>query len=153
MRIVGELGITWHELGNAFWYQGTGFAHLQKSGAKGRGRFPQGAAISTIINRHRSFVVGDEHKKDIRMSHTSDGGVITAMKAGCMVSHKEIDTASDEWAGAFLLTHMQDGTFCINEYPYDYIMERWGRGGYAQELRMRRAQEARDLDDARHAFA
>jgi hypothetical protein len=152
-RIVEGLGIRWHELGEPDWYQGVGFSHLKKAGAKGRGRYPQGASISTIINGHRSMVVGDNHGLDVRMSSVSDGSLITAVKGGCMVSHEEIDRLTDEWAGVLHLTHMKNGEFCLHQYPYDWVMERYGQGGYAQRLRTQRAQQAQDLEDAEATFS
>lgn len=57
-----------------------------------------------------------------------------------------------EWNGAVILSDMQDDQFQVHQFSYDWIMETYGEGGYAQELRTRRAKAAQDREDAQVAF-
>jgi len=142
-----ELGFNWVPLGTYFWLEKIGFAHYQKTGTK-----KQPAALSSMKNRHRSFFCVHEHTYGLLMDWCADGDRIIVGKLGCMKPPEDTDLTAGEWSGVTMLTDMRDGQCMPHSYTYDQVLEKYGEGDYAAELRVARANAAQEIEDANYAF-
>lgn len=147
-KLVEAAGMHWIPFLETAWIENVGFSHYQKSGTK-----KQAASIQTMLRGHRSFVVGHEHVWDMRRERVYGGGHITVIKAGCFKAPDDIDHDAGEWSGLTLLTDVRDGSFGVQQHSYDQVLEAFGEGDYAQELRARRAQYVADMSAAGKAFS
>ena len=145
-EIARGLGWEWAPFLEPVEIESTLFAHYFPAGVSGKP-----AQVSNILTKtHRSCVWGHTHSFGFDQRPVLGGGTISALCAGCYKPPHR--TGPHEWSGLTLLTDMRDGQFSIQQIPYDHVMERWGEGGYAQELRTARAQEHRLRRTAGEAF-
>ena len=142
-----ELEFQWIPLGKYFWIEKIGFAHYQKTGTK-----KQAAALSSMKNRHRSFFCVHEHTYGLLMDWCPDGDRLVVGKLGCAKPPEDTDTEAGEWSGITVLADMKDGNCMPHSYTYDQVLEQYGDGEYAQELRTARANEQKDRQSAQMAF-
>jgi predicted phosphodiesterase len=145
--VAEEEGWIWHPFLKAVEIGGVLFSHYFESGV---GRRP--ATVNTVLNKtHRSVVFGHSHSFGYDQKPVLGRRPISALCAGCYKPPHR--TREHEWSGLTLLTDIRDGSFNIQQLPYDAVLERYGEGDYAQELRTARAQAARDRRDIDFAFS
>ncbi|TCO69013.1 metallophosphoesterase [Rhodovulum euryhalinum] len=145
--IAEDLGFTWIPLGEYLWLHKIGFAHFQKTGTK-----RQAAALSTMKNRHRSFFAVHEHTYGLLMDWAADGDRLVVGKLGCFKPPEDTDVTAGEWSGITFLADMRDGQCMPHSWTYDQVLERYGEGDYAEELRTSRALDAGMRSAAAAAF-
>jgi predicted phosphodiesterase len=139
-------GWIWHRFLDHVDIMGVLFSHYFTTGVS---RKP--ALVNTILNKtHRSCVFGHTHSFGYSQSPVLGGGTISALCAGSFKPPHR--TGEHEWSGLVMLTDVRDGAFSIQQIPYDHLLERYGEGSYAQELRTRRAQAAQDSENIAHAW-
>ncbi|WP_265499547.1 metallophosphoesterase [Paracoccus beibuensis] len=115
----------------------------------GNSRQPVG--IAQALNKWgKSLVFAHTHTVGYDRKPVGKDGAMMAYMAGCfMPPHR---CGPFEWSGLSLLTEVADGNALIQQFSYDQIMEGWGEGGYAQQLRQARAAGAQLRYDAERAF-
>ncbi|MFX0543179.1 hypothetical protein ACEWPM_015805 [Roseovarius sp. S4756] len=62
-------------------------------------------------------------------------------------------SGADKRCKMLILSDMKDGDFQVHRFSYDWIMETYGRGDYAKQLRTARANAAQDKQIADYAFS
>lgn len=142
-----ELSFKWVPLGEYLWIERIGFAHYQKTGTK-----KKAAALSTMKNRHRSFFCVHEHTHELMLDWCPDGDRIVVGKLGCFKPPEDTDRTAGEQSVITFLADMRDGNCMPHSWTYDQVLEQYGEGDYADELRAAAAKDARDRDDAQMAF-
>lgn len=126
-RIAQEIGWEWMPFLHIAEIEGILFSHYFESGV---GRRPAG--INTILkNTHRSCVFGHSHLWDHRVETVTGGGTLHALCTGCYKPPHRC--GPHEWSGVTLLTDVQNGSFCINQIPYDAIQRGYGIQSLAAE--------------------
>ena len=145
-EVADEEGWNWHrflqpvEIGEVL------FAHYIESGVA---RKP--ATVGTVLNKvHRSVVFGHNHGFGYDQRPVLGRRPLSALCAGSFKPPHR--TGDHEWSGLTLLTDVRDGGYNIQQLPYDHVLETYGEGDYAQELRAARAAAARDRQAANLAF-
>lgn len=145
-KFVESEGWSWHRFLDPVDIRGVLFSHYFTTGVS---RKPAG--VGQILNKtHRSCVWGHTHSFGYNQAPVLGGGTIAALCAG---SYKPPHrTGEHEWSGLTLLTNVDRGSFSIQQFPYDAVLERYGEGDYAQQLRVARANAYQDHEDADNAF-
>lgn len=126
--------------------RGVLFSHYFQTGVS-----KKPAAINTILNKtHRSCVFGHTHSFGFDQKPVLGGGTISALCAGSFKPPRR--TGEHEWSGLVMLEDVKDGAFSIRQIPYDHVLEKYGAGDYAQQLRNERAQRAQEKEDILISF-
>ncbi len=136
--VAEEEGWTWHRFLDHVEIGGVLFSHYFESGV---GRRP--ATIKTVLNEtHRSVVYGHRHSFGFDQRPVLGRRPLSALCAGCFKPPHR--TGEHEWSGLTFLTDVRDGGYNIQQFQYDAVLERYGEGDYAAELRTARAAVAKD---------
>ncbi len=121
---------------------GTLYGHFYPSGSMGKA-----TTLRSVLNKtHTSFVYSHTHDFGLDLQRTARCGFIQAVNIGTFQPPSRLRPGN--WNGAVILSEMGAGQFQIHQFSYDWILETYGEGSYAQELRVARSQAARDREDA-----
>jgi hypothetical protein len=144
--VAEEEGWIWHPFLKAVEIGGVLFSHYFESGVNRKA-----ATVNTVLNKtHRSVVYGHSHSFGYDQRPVLGRRPLSALCAGCFKPPHR--TGAHEWSGLTLLTDVRDGGFNIQQMPYDHVLEKYGEGDYAQQLRATRINEAKDRQNADLAF-
>lgn len=144
--VAEEEGWIWHPFLKAVEIGGVLFSHYFESGVNRKA-----ATVGTVLNKtHHSVVYGHTHSFGYDQRPVLGRRPLSALCAGCYKPPHR--TGTHEWSGLTLLTDVQDGGFSIQQIPYDHVMEKYGEGDYAKELRAARANAAKDRQTVNLAF-
>ena len=129
------------EIGGVF------FSHYFTTGVSTRP-----AGVNQVLTKTmRSVVFGHTHSFGFDQRPVLGGGTVSAVCVGCYKPHDR--AGPHDWLGVCFLNNVRDGSFSVSQVEQDYILEAYGDGDRAKLLRGARAQAARELDEARGAFA
>ncbi|WP_374302602.1 hypothetical protein [Paracoccus sp. (in: a-proteobacteria)] len=144
--IAESEGWNWSRLGQPAEIAGVLFAHYFTTGIS---KHPVGIG-QALSKTHRSCVWGHSHSFGFDQKPVLGRGTISAVCAGSFrPPHR---CGPHDWSGLVMLTDVRDGSFAIQQIPYDVVLERYGQGDYAQRLRAARVGMAQDMQDAAEAF-
>jgi hypothetical protein len=144
--IVEKHGVNWIPFLEDLEIAGTLFSHYQPSGT-----MRKACPVNRIIpNIGRSAVVGHSHTWGMDVRPRKGSLPQMALSVGCYLPPERVPFGA--WSGLALLTDMSEGTYNVQQLPYDFVISSYGYEAYAQKVRRKRAQVARDKEDIQLAF-
>jgi len=144
-KIVESFGIIWVPFLRTLYLEGIGFSHYMKAGSSRRA-----ASITAMDNGKVSYFCGHEHTNDVRMGVRGDGVRYTVGKLGGFWHMTQEEKEAKLWSGLTILTDVTGNGQCsVHQYPYDHVLEKYGKETYA--LGLRRAADF--YEDQEKAFA
>jgi hypothetical protein len=127
-------------------FQGTFYGHFYPSGSMMRA-----TPLRQVLSKtHGSFISSHNHTGGIDSQRKIDGTWMHHVNVGTFQPPHRLKPG--EKSGVYILNDMKNGDFMPQFYSYDWVMENYGDGDYAQRLRTARANEQKDRQSAQMAF-